>query len=95
MPLNRKVGLDPSDTVLDGDPAPPPQKSVQNPQFSAHVYCAQTAGLINMPLSTKASLGPGRIVLHGDPAPPPKRGTAPPISGHVCCSQTVAHLSYC
>ena len=26
---------------------------------------------------------------------PPKRGTALPLFGHVCCGQTVAHLSKC
>jgi len=26
MPLGMKVGLDPGHIVLDGDPAPPPQK---------------------------------------------------------------------
>ena len=26
IPLGREVGLGPSDIVLDGDPAPPPQK---------------------------------------------------------------------
>jgi len=44
-------------------------------------------------------LGPGDILLDGDPAlPSPKRkgGVAPPsFSAHVCCGQTVAHLSYC
>ena len=133
MSLGRKVGLDPSDIVLDGDPAPLPKKGTElpqfwpmsllcpngwtdqhvtwyggrprrkphcarwgpsslspergrsAPQFSAHVYCAQTAGLINMPLSTKASLGPGHIVLDRDPAPLPKRGHSPPFSAHVYC----------
>jgi len=40
MPLSREVGLGPSDTVLDGDPALPPQKG-QSPQFSVHVCCGQ------------------------------------------------------
>ena len=53
----------------------PLQKGCTTPKFSAHVYCAQTAGWIKMPLGTKVGLGPGRIVLYGDPAlPPPKRG---------------------
>jgi len=34
MPLGRKVGLDPSDTVLDGDPArPSPKKDTEPPDF--------------------------------------------------------------
>jgi len=41
MPLGMQVGLGPSDIVLD--PAPLPKKA-QSPQFSAHVYCRQTAG---------------------------------------------------
>jgi len=50
-------------------------------QFSAHVYCCQTAGWIKMALGMEAGLGPGHIVLDGDPVlPPPKRGTAPPSS---------------
>jgi len=39
-------------------------------QFSAGVYCGQTAGSIKMPLGTEVCLGLGDIVLDGDPAPP-------------------------
>jgi len=42
MPLDRKVGLIPSDIVLDGDPVPPVAKRDGIPQFPAHVYCGQT-----------------------------------------------------
>jgi len=31
MPLGMEVGLDPSDTVLDGDPAPLPKKGTEPP----------------------------------------------------------------
>jgi len=44
MSLGMEVGLGPGDFVLDGDPAPPPQKGGGPPKFSAHVYCGQTAG---------------------------------------------------
>jgi len=55
-------------------PAPPKRR--HSPQFSAHVCCGKTAGLIKVPLGTKACVGPGDIVLDGDPAPPhQKRGT--------------------
>jgi len=60
MPLGMEVGRGPGDFVLDGDPAPPPQ-------FSAHVYCGQTAGGIKMALGMEVGLGPGHIVLDGDP----------------------------
>ena len=52
------------------------------PQFSAHVYCSQTAGWIKMPLGTKVGLSPCDSVLDGDPAPSPQRGWSPsPIFG--------------
>ena len=54
----------------------PPQKKEEQPQFSAHFYCGQTAGWIQMSLGMEVGLGPDDIVLDGDPAPP-KRGTAP------------------
>ena len=58
---------------------PLPQKGNEAPsQFSAHVYCGQTAGWIKLPLDTKVNLGPGDIVLDGAAATP-KRGTAPPV----------------
>jgi len=49
-----------------------------HPQFSAHVYCGQTAAWIKMALGTEVGLGPGHIVLDGDPAPLHKRGQSPP-----------------
>jgi len=55
MKLGMQVGLiGPGHTVLDGDPAPPLQSTV--PQFSAHVYCGQTAGWIKMALGTELGL---------------------------------------
>jgi len=68
MPFGMEVGLGPSDCVLDGDPAPPPQKGGRAPQFLAHVYYGQTAGWIKMALGMEMVLGPGHIVLDGDPA---------------------------
>ena len=54
---------------------PFPQKGTEPPpQFSAHFYCAQTAGCIKMPLGMEVGLSPGEFVLDGDPAPLPKRG---------------------
>jgi len=48
MPIDEEVGLSLGDIVLDGDPAPPKRGTAS--QFSAHVYCGQTAGLIKTPL---------------------------------------------
>jgi len=82
MPLGRKVGRDPSNIVLDGDPAPPPKRG-QSPQFSSHVYCGQTAAWIKMPLGMEVGHGPGHIVLNGDPACPPKN-VAQPTNSSPC-----------
>jgi len=77
MPLGKEVGLGPSDIVLDGDSAPLPQKGGSAPQFSAHVYCGQTAEWTKMALGMEVDVGPGHIVLDGDSAPlPPKGGTS-------------------
>jgi len=70
MPLGMEVGLSPGDFVFDGDPAPSPKGGGAPPQFSARVYCGQTAAWTKMPLRTEVGLGPDDIVLDGDPAPP-------------------------
>jgi len=48
-------------------PCSSPPLNGHSPQFLAHVYCGQTAGLIKTPLCTEVDLGPGHIVLDGDP----------------------------
>ena len=92
MPLGMEVGLSPVDVVLDGDPAPP-KRCMAGPQFSAHVYCGQTAGWMKMPLGMEADLGPGHIVLDGVPAP--AKGVQEPPFRPMSIVATVAHLSYC
>jgi len=71
MPLGVQVGFGSDHIVLDGDPAPSLKRGTA-PYFSAHVYCGQTAGWIEMPLGTKVGLCPGNIVFDADPAPPPR-----------------------
>ena len=79
MPLGREVGLSPSNIVLGGDPAPLSERG-RSPQFSARVYCGQTAGWIKMPLGRQVNLSQSDIVLAGDPALPPQNGSrAPPF----------------
>ena len=60
-----------------------------SPQFSAHVYCGQTAEWINIALGTEVGLGPSHIVLDGDPTSLPKKRHSPQFSAHVYCGQTV------
>ena len=62
-------------------PSPSP-KGVEAPlQFSAHVYCGQTAAWIKMQFGTEVGLSLRDIVLDGDPAPPPLKGHSPAIFG--------------
>jgi len=70
----------PTNIVLDGDPAPPLKKGHNSPNFRP-IYYGQTAGLIMMKLGAEVGLGPGYTVLDGDPAPRPPRSTALPNFG--------------
>jgi len=76
MPLGTEVVLGPGDFVLNGDTAPLARK--WSPQFSAHVYCGQTAGWINIALGMEVGLGPGDFVLDGDTAHLAKKGGRAP-----------------
>ena len=50
MNLGMQVGLGPGHIVLDGDPAPLPQRGTAPTQFSARICCGQMAAHIQMPL---------------------------------------------
>jgi len=54
MKLGMQVGLGPGHIVLDGDPAPTPQRGT-DPQFSAHISCGQMAAWIEMSLGMEDS----------------------------------------
>jgi len=58
------------------------------PQFSAHVYCGQTAGWIKMALGMDVGLGPVHIVLDGDTAPLPQKDGRAPNFQPISCGQT-------
>jgi len=49
------------------EPSTLPQKGRSPTEFSAHVYCGQTAAWIKMPLSTEVDLGVRDIVFDVDP----------------------------
>jgi len=89
MKLGLQISLGSDHGVLDGDPAPPPQRGTA-PQFSAHICCGQMAGWINMPLGMEVGLGPGDFVLDGDPAPLPEKGRSP--LPNVYCGQTAGWI---
>jgi len=72
--------------VLDGDPAPSPQKGTGASQLS-YGNCGERAEWIKMKLGMEVGLGPGHIVFDGDPAPLTQRDTAPQFSAQVFCGQ--------
>ena len=78
MPLGTELGLGPGDFFVRGTPLPLPKGRQSPPQFSAHVYCIQTAGWMQLVLGMVVGLSPGDFVLDGDPAPLPQKGAEPP-----------------
>jgi len=74
--------------VLDGEPAPSPQKGGRAPPILAHIYCGQTAGWIKMTHGMEVGLGPGHSVLDGTQPTVPKRGHSPQFSADFYCGQT-------
>jgi len=60
----------------------PSQNGAEPPNLSAHLYCGQTAGCIEMPLGTEVSLGLRDTVFDVDLATPRKMTHTPhPIYG--------------
>jgi len=67
----------PRELCVRWGPSPPPKRRQSpgcSPQFSAHVYCGQTAGWIKMALGMDVGLGPVHIVPDGDTDSPPQKG---------------------
>ena len=91
MKLGMQVGLGTGHIVLDGDPAPLPQRS-RAPIFGPYMLW-QNGWMIKMPLGMEVGLGRGDFVLDGDPASPPQnRGRSPQFLAHVCCGQTAVWI---
>jgi len=89
MAFGMEVGLGPSHIVIDGDPAPLPQKGDRAPQFLAHFYCRQTAGWIKTVLGMEVGLIPGDFVFRWGPSFPSSKGAqSPQFSANVRCGQT-------
>jgi len=77
MPLGMEVGLDPSDIVLDGDPAPPSPIGGRAPNFRPMSIVAEWLHGSRYTWYG-VGLGPGHIVLDEDPTPPPPKGAQAP-----------------
>jgi len=90
MKLVTQVGLGSGHIVLDGDPAPLPQRGTA-PNFRPISVVAKR--LYGSRWHLEVGLGPGHIVLDGDPAPFPQRGgTSPQFSAHFYCGQTAGWI---
>ena len=81
MALGMEVGLGPSDIVLDGTPAPLPQKGCRPPIFGP--FLLSPNGWMHEDATWYGvGLSPRDVVLDGNPAPSQQRGGAPfPIFG--------------
>jgi len=86
MKLGMQAGLGPGHIVLDGNPAPLPQKGTEPPIFGPYLLWPN-GWMDQMPHGREVGLSPSNIVLHGDPAPLPKQGRSPQFSAHICCGQ--------
>jgi len=66
-----------------GPSSPSPKKGggTAAPQFSAHVYCGQTAGWIKMKLGMEVGLGTGHIFVRKGSSCTSPEGGQPPIFG--------------
>jgi len=77
-----KIGLDPGDIVLDGEPGPP-KRGTAAPSTFRPMTClfGQTAGWNSMPRDTEVGLSPGHVVLDGNHTPSSKGAQQPPLFG--------------
>jgi len=70
-----------------GPSSVPHKRGTAPTQFSAHVYCGETAVCIRIPLGMEVDLSLGDV-LDGNLAPPPLRGYSPQFSANVRHGQT-------
>ena len=92
MKVGMQIGLGPGHIVLDGDPAPLPQRG-RPPIFGP--YLLWQNGCMDQDATWYGGRPrPGDFVLDGDPAPLPQRHRPPKkkISVHICCGQMAAWI---
>jgi len=93
MKLGEHVGLGPDHIVLDGYPAPTPQKGSRSPQFWDHVYCGQTAAWVHQDATWYGGRNqPRRLCVRWGSSPLDQKGAEPSILPHVYCGQTAAWI---
>ena len=92
MPLGIELGLGSGDFVLDGDPAPLPQKDTDPPIFGP--YLLRPNGCMDQDFTWYgARPRPRRLcVIWGPRSPSPKGGGGPKFPAHVYCGQTAGWM---
>jgi len=89
MPLGRKVGLDPSDIVFDGDPAVKSPKGGHRPLIFAPFLLWPYGWMDQHATWHGGRPRPRPHCARWGPKPhSPKKGAQPPISAHIYCGQT-------
>jgi len=74
MPLGTEVGLGPGDFVLDGDPAPPPQKGEEPTQIFGPCLLWPNGWIDQDGTWHRCRPQPRRLCVRWGPSPPPQRG---------------------
>ena len=87
MPLNREVGLGPGDIVLDGDPAPLPNKGAQQPPLFGPCLLWPNGWIDQDATWYGGRPRPGPHCVRWGPAPHPRKDHSPLVSARVCCCQ--------
>jgi len=92
MKLEMQVGLGPGDTVLEGDPAPPPPKRAQPPIFGP--YLLRPNGWMDQDATWYGGRPlPRRFCVGWGPRlPSPKGSGAPRCSAHVYCGHSAGWI---
>ena len=89
MPLGREIGLSPSDTALDGNPAPLPKKGTEHPIFGPCLLWPD--GWMDQDATSHG--GRSRPRPHCDrwgpssPSPIGAESRVPQFSAHICCGK--------
>jgi len=91
MPLGVEIGLGPGDFVLDGDPAPPPQRG-QTPKSFGPCLLWRNGWMDQDRTWHGHRPEPRRLSVSWKPSPLPKKGAEPPpqFLAHFCCGQKTA-----
>jgi len=85
-----EVGLDPSHIVLDGAPAPLPQKGA-DPQFSAH-FLSPNGWVYQDATWYGGRLQPWQLCVRWGPSFPSPKGAPPQFLSIVRCTQTTGWM---